>query len=87
MRLIYLEWADSISNTGWKTREETLDWARNADEWIMRNVGWVVHEDIKQLVLASRWSPESNDHEEQLGLLQKIPKTWIKKRINLKEIK
>lgn len=79
-KLIYIEWCDAISNTGWMSLDEVLKWG-NDEAWIVKNVGWLLKETREYLLLAAKYS----DGSEEYGLLHKIPKTWIKKRVNLKE--
>jgi len=81
MRLIYLKWQDACSNAGWFSKKETNDWIKEASE-IVEQVGWLYKEDKKQIILASRLDGQK-DEEQGLGGLQKIPKTWILKRIDL----
>jgi hypothetical protein len=86
MPLIYLEWEDAISNSAWHTKKEVEDWAKD-DKCIIREVGWLYQENKTHIVLVSRMSIDiisKVGEEESYGLLQKIPKTWIRKRINLK---
>ena len=80
MKLIYLEWADAIGcGNSWITKAELNEWIDDS-EWIIKSVGWVLREDDKFIVLAQQIKPEDNFTGEQYGHLQKIPKTWIRKR-------
>jgi hypothetical protein len=78
VKLIYLEWEDAIANGAWFTLEETRYWADNAS-MLIQQVGWVYEETDRHILLVSRLCPT----EKTLGSIQKIPKTWIRKRINL----
>jgi hypothetical protein len=78
-KLIYLEWCDAISNTGWMTEKQALRWAEE-DQWLVKNVGWIIKETKEYLVLSSKYSEETKE----FGLLHKIPKTWVRKRKELK---
>lgn len=80
MKLIYLEWADAISSgCVWITKDELEDWL-DTSEWIIKQVGFVLKETDEFILLASHYKPEDKWGEEQYGHLQKIPKTWIRKR-------
>lgn len=82
-KLIYIEWADAISSgSGW-TEEHELDRWINDTEWIIKQVGWVLHEDKKCLTIASQIKPDDDFTCAQFGHIQKIPKTWIRKRVDL----
>src|SRR5690348_7379755 len=86
MKLIYIEWEDAISNSSWHTEQELKRWA-NYENSIVKEVGWLYKETKKHIVLVSRQLREDIDETEsdygRFGLLQKIPKTWIQKRIDL----
>jgi len=86
MELVYLQWADATSPTDntWRELEEAKRWAKDDDFWI-EQVGWVLEENDKFILLASHKSiTKSGIQIEQFGLLQKIPKTWIRKRKTIK---
>lgn len=58
------------------------EWGKRT-QWLVEEVGWVVEENKKYIILASTHKPEDEFCDEQVKLLQKIPKTWIKKRVDL----
>lgn len=74
-KLIYIEWGDAISNTGWMSFNEALEWGEE-EHWIVKNIGWLLKETSSYILLASKYSEGSGEY----GLLHKIPKTWIRKR-------
>lgn len=78
-KLIYIEWGDAISNTGWMPLDEALKWGKD-EHWLVKNVGWLLKETKDYILLAAKYSDGSSEY----GLLHKIPKTWIKKKIELK---
>lgn len=80
MKLVYIEWADAVANDSakWYTMDGVLEWADESD-CVVREVGFVIKENKKEMVLASRTQSMGKDYETQYGLLQKIPKTWIRK--------
>ncbi len=89
MKLIYLEWEDATSQNGWHTKEEVEQWIKD-DNVLIRQVGWIIEENKKYLILVSRLGKSIFEGEEDpsYGLIQKIPKTWIRKRKDLtKDIK
>lgn len=85
MKLIYLEWEDAIAAQGWHNEKEIKDWVAK-DNAIVSEVGWVYAENKTHIVLVSRKINEIDKGKEyeSYGLLQKIPKTWIRKRKTLK---
>ena len=78
-RLIYIEWADAITDTGWKTEKQSIKWAESND-WVVKNVGWLLKETKGYILLAAKYSEITQEY----GLLHKIPTTWIRKRKILK---
>ena len=88
-RLIYIEWEDANARAGWHSREG-LEEYWNDERCLVKEVGWVYKENKHYILLYGRtqeWgldgSPEAQDEGQQFGLLQKIPQTWIRKRIDL----
>ncbi len=86
-KLIYLKWHDAHSAGGWHTKDQ-LNKLINEDKCMCEEVGWVVYEDKQELVMCARrlcW--KSSDVElltAEFGLVQKIPKTWIVDRQEIK---
>ena len=79
-KLIYLQWQDAHSDSGWKT-SEGLEKSVNEDKCIVEQVGWLVFEDSSEIHLIARrlyWKKDSDTSE--YGMYQRIPKTWILKR-------
>jgi hypothetical protein len=81
-KLIYLEWEDATSKSSWETPEDALEWF-SKDNSVACDVGWLIKETKTHLLIASRYMSPSPWAEESLGLLEKIPKGWIKKRVDL----
>lgn len=84
-KLIYLEWEDACSLHEWKPESRILEWANNT-KYIVKQTGWLIHENKERIVIASRFSPGdtySSEYEDEYGMFQIIPKTWIRKRIDL----
>jgi len=80
MRLVYLEWADAIGcGNSWIEKSALNEWIDDS-EWFIKTIGWILREDEKFIVLAHQVKPEDAFTEEQYGHIQKIPKTWIRKR-------
>lgn len=87
MKLVYIEWMDACSAGHWQTQEGLDDWVENASP-IISQVGWVYKETPRFIVLVARHGTHiydgDNEIEKSYGLAQKIPKTWIRKRKELK---
>ena len=49
-KLIYIEWHDAFANSGWMDKDEVVKWKKG--EWLVSEVGWVIEETDKQLILA-----------------------------------
>jgi len=82
-KLVYIEWADATSNSGWFTEEEMKDWVKTS-AWVVKQVGWVFEETPKYIALYGSIVDGVRDREVRYGQIQKIPKTWIRKRKVLK---
>ncbi len=81
--LIYIEWCDAIeSQAGWQEVEVIEEWAKTSD-WLVAECGFLVEETKEHLVFASRKGDYQGDKSPKFGSLMKIPKTWIKKRVDL----
>ena len=81
MKLVYLEWEDATAQAGWYTKTKMAKWAKEANMTISQ-VGWIYEENKTHIVIVCRLSLD----DEGIGMygnLQKIPKTWIRKRIDL----
>ncbi len=76
-KLTYIEWCDAIdAGTGWKTVEDAKDWAKS-NEWIIKQVGWILKETKKYILICSKFNPQGEDYHDEVSQLTKIPKTWI----------
>ena len=84
MDIVYLEWYDAFaSGGGWYNRQQLKEEMLDVEHWV-REIGFVIHEDDKCIVFAPTWLPEQPKvSDERFSALQKIPKTWIQKRITL----
>lgn len=81
--LIYIEWCDAMSNLeAWTSEDEIIEWAES-DNWVNRQVGFIIKETDKYLLLASEIGNINSD-DPQLGGCIKIPTTWILKRETIK---
>lgn len=84
MKAVYIEWCDAISyqKKSWVDIEEAKEWAKN-DNWIVKQLGFIIQETDKYILLASELT-EVKGESPDLGGVIKIPTTWIIKRQNLK---
>ncbi len=83
MKLIYVEWQDAYAGNSWLTEEEVKGLIES--EMIVRQSGFVFHEDDKRIVLVSKISDCDENIETEYGSIHVIPKTWVKKRVDLTE--
>ena len=83
-KVIYLEWCDAIADVPrWMSVGDAKEWAKNED-WVIRQTCFLLDETKEYILLASRINPHS-DTEDDLNVdgLLKLPKTWVRKRIDL----
>ena len=79
-KIYFVEWQDAHSNSGWFSKVD-LERFIKRDRCICQEVGWILHEDKDEIIMASRkikWKDDFSDCE--YGMLQKIPKAWIRKK-------
>lgn len=84
MKLIYLEWEDASSQNGWHSRQDVKEFSEKST--IIKQVGWCFEETRRYIILVSRYAPDgifTEDDDSSYAHLQKVPKTWIRKRIDL----
>ena len=85
MPLIYIEWCDSVSDTPhWVTMEDAKEWANNED-WVICQSSFLIEETKEYILVASQYNPQS-DTDSRYSNLHKIPKTWIRKRVDLSQM-
>ena len=60
-------------------RRDAQAWAKGT-EYLIKECGYLVHEDERGITLAGRYKPEDINTEAQFGSLQFVPKPWIVKR-------
>ena len=83
-KIYYIEWQDAHSSDGWHSEAE-LEKFINTDKCICQEVGWILSETKDELIMACRkvkWAEKISTCE--YGMIQKIPKTWLRKKILLK---
>lgn len=79
--LIYIEWCDATAiNSDWEPVQTVIDYAKEDESWLVREVGFVLEETDEYILLASQITAGGN-----VGNAVKIPTTWIRKRIELNE--
>jgi len=82
-KLIYLQWMDAYANDNWLSPKEIEDKIKNEGCYI-EQIGWIVYEDKKEIHLVARRCGMHKNYSEQFGNYQRIPKTWILKRKDIK---
>jgi hypothetical protein len=87
LKLVYIEWVDTVADpeNGWKDEENTHDFFDREDN-LVRETGFVFKEDEEYVCLVSRHMPTDEPNSFSLtGGRTKIPKLWIKKRVELSQ--
>ena len=80
-KLIYIEWEDACSSDAWMSEDGVSKWA-DLGRYIVKQVGFIYKETNELLILYGGYQ-EFEDYQLQYHQLIKIPKGWIRKRINL----
>jgi len=77
--LIYIEWCDATTISGeWEPADHIIKWAETEGSWLVREVGFVLTETDEYLLIVSQITDSGN-----VGAGMKIPKTWVRKRVEL----
>ena len=76
-KLYYVLWHDAISANGWHTEEETQKFIKER-KCLIEEVGWIISETNKEIVMAARRLKWVKNGDPEWGLIQKIPKSWVK---------
>lgn len=86
VKIIYIEWCDAVSDgSRWMSMQDAKNWGNNED-WVVKQVGFLLDEKDEYLLLASRINPHRVTEDEiRVDGLLKLPKTWVRKRIDLSE--
>lgn len=86
MNLEYIEWEDvTASGSQWFERAEADKWKEDANQaFVVKQVGFILSETDRYILLCSHYHPETEIVPEQYGHLQKILKSLIIKRKNIK---
>lgn len=79
-----IEWEDATNIPVWKDVGEIVAWATQND-FTVRNVGYVVHEDEHCVVLAARYAPDEAEGD-SAGLFERLPKGMIVRRYRLEGV-
>ena len=77
-KIYIVEWEDAHVEDSWLPFSAVNEFV-NAPMFIVTDVGWILHEDDKCLIMAS-----SKNNSHQWGTLKKIPKGWIRKKTIIK---
>lgn len=64
--------------------QEDIEWAASND-WMVAECGFLIEETKKYLVFAGRKGDYQEDNVPKFGSIMKIPKTWVRKRVDLTE--
>jgi hypothetical protein len=86
MKIVYVEWVDAFANSGWFNASKLKTCIENDNVWIKES-GFVLRETKHHLILCTGWQIRGDYTEEQWCNVHKIPKTWIRKRKILMEVK
>ena len=87
-KLIYVEWADTISpvEKRWYQDTEAIDWADNEDYWVCET-GFLIKETKEWILLSAKYNVTARGKDNEYishSDLVKIPKGWIRNRKTLK---
>jgi len=76
-KLYYILWHDAHSSSGWHTKVELEKFIKE-ERCLVEEVGWIISETNKEIVMAARRLKWVKNGDPEWGLIQKIPKSWVK---------
>ena len=83
-QLVYIEWEDAMASSKWRTELEALEWGEHGS-YIVKECGWILKETKTYILISAVQSPpDYEDKEARWSSVERIPKTWIRKRKNIK---
>lgn len=83
MKLVYLEWEDAVATAEWMFHDELEQWTKDT-KMTVQEVGWIIKETKEYIVMVGRLADYDGDgFTDKFGAIQKIPKTWIRNRVDL----
>lgn len=78
--LVLVEWIDAQSDSEWETPDKLDKWIE--EDCLINEIGWLIKENRRYIIVSNQIS-----YDGDIGCKTKIPKTWIKKRENIKVVK
>lgn len=78
-----VEWQDAHSKGAWCAPKEVEEFIKT-EKCICLEVGWILSETKDEIVMAARKLKWKEDGDMEYGLLQKIPRAWIRKKLLLR---
>ena len=82
-KLVQLEWADACSNdVRWRSFNECIQWAKDTNFYVIE-AGFILEENEKYILFVNAINRQDTYKISQFRPLNKIPKTWIRKRKTL----
>lgn len=79
-KIYIVEWHDAHSSSSWHTEDEVKKFI-DEDKCICETIGYIINETKEEITMACRRMKWAQEGDCQWGLLQKIPKSWIRKKI------
>ena len=78
-KIYNVEWQDAHSDSAWLSKKELQEFI-NKERCICQQIGWLINETKDEIVLACRRMKWAEDGDQKWGMVQKIPKAWIRKK-------
>ena len=78
-KLYLVEWHDAHSDSSWLSKTQTEEFI-NKEKCIIQQIGWLISESKDEIVLGCRQMKWVTEGDSRWGMVQKIPKTWIRKK-------
>jgi hypothetical protein len=79
-KIYLIEWQDAHANASWLSDKEVREFI-DEEKCICQEVGWILSETKDEIVLAARTLKYRISDTDEWGMIQKIPKAWIRKKM------
>ena len=78
-KIYFVEWWDAHENSGWHSDASVKKFI-DTERCICQEVGWILSETKDEIVMGLRRLKYTDESTSTWGILQKIPKAWIRKK-------
>jgi len=79
MKIVYIEWTDAETSSGWKSRDEVDD-DKESESTVCTSVGFLIHQNQHTITICSGY------HDDEYSEVTKIPKGMVREMTEVQMI-